>query len=450
MVNGTLLLKTRMNTKNGNISISGGTLQVWNQMQISNSNVAEISNINISGGSLDIRNSSGSTAGGTLFVASRGGGTLTISAGTIACSTLDISRSAGAAVGGVSSQGVVNLNGGTITCNMVTTASANTSGTGAGATAAFNFNGGILKAKQNQAAFIRDSPDASTSIPVTYTIKSGGAIIDANSFGIGTAEILKHDASLGAGLDGGLTLKNTGAASTGVLTLSTAETYNGNTTIQGGTLTLTSATSNNILPSSAEIIVGDSQADSAAILNVSGITASGGFVLAANQILGGYGTVKGSVTAGANSVISPGNTIGTLTFDSSSTTSPVLTLGAGAAISDELNNSFLADQIALINGAAGDIVFNNNVVNFSDLSGGTLAGGTYTLCRRCGECVRRADRGRQREHHQRFVDRHWSDGVSGSDAAGSRQQHCAQYGSDQQHARTGVAGTRWSRCSSGF
>jgi hypothetical protein len=44
-----------------------------------------------------------------------------------------------------------------------------------------------------------------------------------------------------------------------------------------------------------------------------------------------------------------------------------------------LNNSRLSDRVALVNGAAGDIAFNNNFINFSDLLGGTLAPGAIDL-----------------------------------------------------------------------
>jgi hypothetical protein len=42
-VNGTLLLKTRLNTINGALNVSTGTLQVWNQFQQANGAVANIS-----------------------------------------------------------------------------------------------------------------------------------------------------------------------------------------------------------------------------------------------------------------------------------------------------------------------------------------------------------------------------------------------------------------------
>jgi len=186
---------------------------------------------------------------------------------------------------------------------------------------------------------------------------------------------------------GGILRNNSGTGGTlaltkigsGTQTLSGTNTFTGPTTIKSGTIALTSSTSNNNLSTSSQIIVGDTPADNSAILDVTGISTANGFIVPGGQTLAGHGTVKGAVTMALNAVLSPGNTIGTLTFDGSATTSAVLTLSSGAIISDELNNSFLADDVNLINGAAGDIVFNNNLINFSDLSAGTLAAGTYTL-----------------------------------------------------------------------
>ena len=112
------------------MNVTGGNLQIWNQYQQANGAVANVSITTISGaGFLDLRNSSGSSAGGPFSSPAVGAGTLNMNGGTLLWSRRWMSRAASAAVSGVASQGVVNLNGGVITCNTVTTASANTSGT---------------------------------------------------------------------------------------------------------------------------------------------------------------------------------------------------------------------------------------------------------------------------------------------------------------------------------
>ena len=89
----------------------------------------------------------------------------------------------------------------------------------------------------------------------------------------------------------------------GTLTLSGANTYSGNTSVSGGTLALSAADNN--IASSAAIDVA-----SGATLDVSGVT--NGFALASGQTLSGAGTVTGEMTIASGSVLSPGNSPGTL------------------------------------------------------------------------------------------------------------------------------------------
>jgi fibronectin-binding autotransporter adhesin len=94
------------------------------------------------------------------------------------------------------------------------------------------------------------------------------------------------------------------------LTLSGANTYTGATYVAEGNLLLSSSTSNNTIGTSSKIIV-----HRGATLDVTGVTASGGFKLGLNQTLGGNGSVIGAVTANAGgSTFAPGTSIGQLTF----------------------------------------------------------------------------------------------------------------------------------------
>ncbi len=110
---------------------------------------------------------------------------------------------------------------------------------------------------------------------------------------------------------------------------------------------------------------------------------TGAVAVTSNASLGGIGTIQpggtNGISIGSGGVLAPGASIGTLTVDSGNTSGIALTLASGASLSYELNNPLLSDQLSLLHGAAGDIVFNNNVINFSDLSAGTLASGQYTL-----------------------------------------------------------------------
>jgi autotransporter-associated beta strand protein len=92
------------------------------------------------------------------------------------------------------------------------------------------------------------------------------------------------------------------------LTLSGDNTYSGNTTVSAGTLALSHASLNNIIGNSTVINVAGG-----ATLDVSALGGgTGGLGLAAGQTISGSGTVVGDMTIGSGSVLSPGNSPGTL------------------------------------------------------------------------------------------------------------------------------------------
>jgi hypothetical protein len=107
--------------------------------------------------------------------------------------------------------------------------------------------------------------------------------------------------------------------------------------------------------------------------------------VSASGTLGGTGTISAGPVNVANggTVAAGASGIGTLTFDGVNTGSTVLSLVSGAKFAFDLNSTgpgnFQSDKIALLNGATGDIAFGGNAINFTDLSGGTLAYGAYTL-----------------------------------------------------------------------
>jgi autotransporter-associated beta strand protein len=142
----------------------------------------------------------------------------------------------------------------------------------------------------------------------------------------------------------------------------------------GGTLKLTAA---NTYDSGTTVTLGR-----LLVSNTSGSGTGSGAVDVDAGTLGGTGVIKPSgiagVTVDSGAVLSPGESIGTLTLDGFDTTGTMLTLATGATIFAELNLG-QSDKVALINGAAGDIAFNNNVINFSDAALGGLAPGSYPL-----------------------------------------------------------------------
>lgn len=135
--------------------------------------------------------------------------------------------------------------------------------------------------------------------------------------------------------------------------------YTGQTFVNAGTLLVNNATGSGTSTNIVNVGISGT-------IGGTGIIAPG----ASNNIL---------VAAGAT--IAPGSGgLGTLTIDSLNTgATSVLSLGSGAIFRMELGAGLQADRVSLLNGTPGDFAFANNVVNFTDLTGGILAAGNYTL-----------------------------------------------------------------------
>lgn len=285
---GTLTTAVRVNTgtttsgSTGVVNQVGGVLNIGNQFQGANT-AGGNSIVNVSGGTMNINGGSG-----VFYVASRGIGALTVSGtGAVNCGRLDISRNAAGNTSG--SVGVVNLDGGMLSVTSVTNVSANQQ-TGGTPAATFNFNGGTLVAKPGAASIFFQGSRVTPVTPIKSYVQAGGAIVDDSGQSIAIGEPLQHDPALGANPDGGLI--KLGA---GVLTLTATNSYNGDTTINDGTLALAGIGS---ITNSADIVVADG-----ATLDSSG-RSDGKLTLAAAQTLSGDGLLVGGLFL--SGAISPG------------------------------------------------------------------------------------------------------------------------------------------------
>ena len=229
----------------------------------------------------------------------------------------------------------LRLNGGTLTAGGFTK-------TKTSYTNVINLNGCRLAASAGNTSFL---PAFNLQ---TVNVQAGGAIIDDGGFAITVAAPLLHDSTLGATPDGGLVKLGTGA-----LTLAAAETYTGGTTISNGTLALSAS---------------GSIAGSASLNIVAGVfdaSAAGGFTLGSGRKVSGFGAVNGNFTVASGAILSPGESIGTLTFNSA------LTLAPGSTNIFEISHSPPANDAVVVLGAlncGGTLVVTNS--GGSDLAPG--------------------------------------------------------------------------------
>ncbi len=172
-------------------------------------------------------------------------------------------------------KGTYNLNGGLVLASGVLDTAAN-------ATGVFNFNGGTLRARENNANFIAAD---------TVEIKSGGATIDTTD-----KEVRVTKGMVGAG-----SLTKTGS---GVLKLDGSNTFAGDTAVNQGTLTVNGSL-------------------------------AGGVSVASGSLLKGSGTIGGASTV--NGTLAAGNSPGLMTFSSD------LSLGTGSNLVWELFGNTSSD-----------------------------------------------------------------------------------------------------------
>jgi len=339
---------------NVGLVIAGGTVTADSVIVASGNSGG---NLTMSNGSLTIGNAS--TSGG--FEVGTGtsttrGGFLTISGGTLTYDGSDgllINNAADTVGTAAFSGGISTLTGITLNESGNTGGSANLTIGGSAviylgsvglvensgsASATINLNGGIIGAVA----------DWSSSVPLSL---NGTAFQTADASGDPFAITLSGTLSGGAGLT---------VSGGGSLTLGAADTYTGNTVINGGTLALASGAS---LASDNIVLAAGTTFD---------VTQAGGLTLNSGQSLKGLGTVAGAVTAASGAVIYPGsNTVaGTLTFTGG------LTENGGVNNQFSLSSNPKGPNNDFINASGGLTLTGSNAIV---IVGALASGGVYPL-----------------------------------------------------------------------
>jgi autotransporter-associated beta strand protein len=162
------------------------------------------------------------TNGSAIIAGDGGNGILTMTqSGQVQTSFFQLGSTAQSGQPG--GTGTLYLAGGTLSVPQVQNAS--------GSTGNLYFNGGRLQATAASSDFLQSSGGGL----LNAYVQAGGAMIDTNGNEIAINLPLAHDPGLGSSQDGGLT-----KVGSGVLTLTATNSYNGGTTINAGTLAISS------------------------------------------------------------------------------------------------------------------------------------------------------------------------------------------------------------------
>ena len=275
--------------------VGSGTANGYAKLRISDGTISTTANTVVSGNSWAdlVGNSNGTNAifelDGGNYTSGASGLYVGLSGGTTSVFTIG-SASSTATITTLTlnaTTATVNLNAGTLAANSITRA---------GGTGNFNFNGGTLKALQNNTAFLAGMTTASVNSAST---------IDTNGFDVTISSALSGSGNLA---------KNNG----GILTLTAANTYNGAIAVNAGTLALS--------PTSATTFSGNISGAGALTLGGTGsVTLSGtNTYLGATALNSGTLNLTGSLTSDINvatgaNIGGEGVTTGSLTLNGAST-----------------------------------------------------------------------------------------------------------------------------------
>lgn len=212
------------------------------------------------------------------------------------------------------------------------------------------FNGGVLKAGANNAAFL-----PAFSVGTNY-VQAGGAKIDDGGFAVTLAGPMLHDPALGPALDGGLI--KSGA---GTVTLSYLNSYNGPTVVSAGALVFGAAPAAPVFNSTNIHVAAGARLDT---------TGLGTFILGSGRTLWGNGSVRGAFVITNGAVLAPGsNAIGRLTFSNH------VAFASGCTNLIELGKAPFTNDSVKVFGTLN----NGGTLIVTNLSGALAPGDTFRL-----------------------------------------------------------------------
>jgi autotransporter-associated beta strand protein len=169
---------------------------------------------------------------------------------------------------------------------------------------------------------------------------------------------------------GGLTVQ-TATDGMGMLRLSGANTYSGNTVHLTGAMLINNTTGSGTGTGSVSVASGATFGGTGIIkpTGANGVTFASGSIVSPGDL----NTNGSAIVAGKSLTFDLGSTTGSVVFDSGATIS--INLNAAAATPAEVSESLVFIGLTP---STSQVTFNNNVVNFS-VTGGLLADGVYTL-----------------------------------------------------------------------
>jgi autotransporter-associated beta strand protein len=358
-------------TGSGKLVLNSGTVNVattterW--LKLNDSASASTGQVDINGGNLnlntnaDLRFSTNGGAAGTNVVNLNAGAiTGWVGNGTggfSGTSVVDLNQ--GSTQAGVSN--TFNLNGGTLTIGQVITSRDE-------GNAAFNFNGGTLRAAAASANFV-DLGGANQRA----NVRNGGAIIDPNGFNVTLVEALVHS-NIGGdnAIDGGLRVNGTGT-----LALGGTNTYTGATTVNAGTLQLSGAgdvnTSSGIVVNGATAkLLQTSFTDISTPVTLTNGTLAGNTIV--NSVTVGAGT-GGIVSNGLGGTDTSTLTVNSLTFSGAGTMNLTTSNFSGPLLATTNLTTTGANSVS-INVTNTDKLWTN--ASYSLVSYSTLGGTGFT------------------------------------------------------------------------